>query len=248
MKKRILTMMMVNLFLFLVLTSAQTTEIVNQQTDLKVICLSDGAYCNATAYCNLNVAYPNNTLLVDGQNMTNQINYHNYTITPSVIGTYTMTGLCVEGTDWWEIDDDFIVTNSGEVLSTSSALVYIFILLGSLLLFAFSFYWMLAIRWGNFLDHDSGEIVSVNDWKYLKLFLIPVNYAMLMWIFGLARSLAANYLLIPGLERFFNWAFWIMLSFSVPLLILGLWLFFISIINDKKINDSLKRGSPYNGP
>jgi len=138
----------------------------------------------------------------------------------------------------------FEITPTGEKLDTSKAIVYSIMLLGITALFIFMFYWMLSIEWSNKFD-DHGEIASVNQWKYLKLFLIPVNYVLLMWIFGVARSVSANYLYLPGPTLVFNWAFWILLSFALPLTIVGLFYLIIMFINDKRIYNAIERGTPF---
>ena len=131
MAKRIIALLLVSLFF---LSLAMATETLGQPTELIVVCVNAG-YCSASAVCNLNVANPiNNTLVVDGQNMTNNINYHNYTFTPNSTGLYTMTGICIDGVDYQDIDDSFYVTING-----SDVPVFIYITLLVVVFFLFIF-------------------------------------------------------------------------------------------------------------
>jgi len=242
MKNFIILLMMC--MILTVVQAQDTVYQVNQEVDVKLICINEG-YCSASSYCTNSIIAPNSTAIVNGQNFTNQNSYHNYTLTHDTIGVYQVGGFCIDGDYSKEVDYKYYVTESGELLSTGQSVIYISMLLLSIILFSFSFYWMIVIPFGNFFDYETGKLTGTNDWKYLKMFLIPVNYVMLMWIFGLCRSIAANYLLLPGPALFFQWAFWVMLSFAFPLVILALWFLFLTIINDRKINDALERGMPY---
>jgi len=59
--------------------------------------------------CNISIAYPNTTLLIDNQLMGNQVGFVNYTFNTNTIGEYNYYGLC--GTE--SFSNSFVVTESG---------------------------------------------------------------------------------------------------------------------------------------
>ena len=50
----------------------------DKEVDLKVPCFNNGTYCSGSATCNVTILYPNSSVLVDNQLMTNGGSYHNY--------------------------------------------------------------------------------------------------------------------------------------------------------------------------
>ena len=109
---------------FITLVSANPR--MNENYDIKVICLNEG-YCSNESYCNINVIMPNGTLIVDGQNMTNQDSFHNYTILPTVVGEYKVGGFCIDGEYSQEIDFTIAVTSNGKTYDTGDSLIMIFV-------------------------------------------------------------------------------------------------------------------------
>lgn len=249
MKNKNIFILLTFIVLSVTMSSAQVnTFIVNEPMNITVVCVNAG-FCSASANCTINVQRQlDSVIVIEGGAMTYNPTIFNYTYTPVTIGKYNVGGVCIDGVYSEKIDYSFEVTNNGDDLTTGSSMMYLVMLLFSVILFCFTFYWMIELKFGNFFDYNTGDLVGRNDWKYLKLFLIPVNYVLLMWIFGIARSIAANYLFLPGLGLVFNWAYWVMLSFAFPALIVSLFFLIIMVINDKRINEALKRGSPYNGP
>lgn len=88
---------------FLSFIAAAPSFYVTQNTpfDIKVSCENQGGFCSGAATCKLTVSYPNSTVLVDNQNMTNLLNgYFNYTLTPAqtlLIGEYSARTGCDDG-------------------------------------------------------------------------------------------------------------------------------------------------------
>lgn len=114
---------------FISLAQAQTqTYTLNEELDIKITCLNDG-YCSNTSFCNINIKDPDSNLIVANQNMTNQISYHNYTITPNSTGLYTVTGFCKDGSISNEIYYLFLITGDGTVIGVPESLINIFLLL-----------------------------------------------------------------------------------------------------------------------
>lgn len=233
--------LLLGIFLFS-FASAEAFKI-DEELDIKVVCLNDG-YCSSAAFCNINVIDPDSILIVIGQNMTNQTSFFNYTIIPNKTGVYNVAGFCNDVNISEEIDIALTITPTGTILSTGQAFLYFLFAIGALLLFSFCLFWVFALPSSNNIT-PAGEIVSINDWKFLRLFLIPICYVLLWWEFGIMRSIFANFLILDGPHLFFNWGFWIMASLAFPLTILGIWLFFLTVINDRRIIKSLKTGTPF---
>lgn len=223
------------------LLSAEVTTLGTFQID-KEINLPQVA--NATA-CNItSIRYPNSTIFIENVAMQKDGTDFNFTLDSSftnVRGVYLVNGEC--DTTIWTYD--FEISPTGTTVSTAQSLIYIIFFIGALLLFSFCLFWIFNLPSGNNIT-PAGEVVSLNDLKFLRLFLIPVSYVLLTWIFGILRSVTANFLILNGPNAFFNWAYWIMMAVMYPLLILSLYIFLISIFNDRKILKSLREGRPFN--
>lgn len=83
--------------------------------DLKEPCVNNGQACPISATCNITVNYPNSTVMINNQQMTNQITYFNYTITDTNnIGEYVATVFCIDGTDYGYNSFIFDISDNGQ--------------------------------------------------------------------------------------------------------------------------------------
>lgn len=131
------------LLLFLVLCSfcfAESTLFykVNSEVDLKIPCVkNDNSQCSASAVCNITISYPNNTIYVNNEVMTNSNVYFNYTLTnANTSGEYPTVIYCVDGTDYGYSFFSFKLNQSGDNEQPSGFLTIIILIP---LLFAFIF-------------------------------------------------------------------------------------------------------------
>lgn len=63
--------------------------------NINVPCLNDGIYCSSSAQCNASIFYPNSSLLVEDQEMTNNIDYYNYSLLDTCSeGSYNVIVRC----------------------------------------------------------------------------------------------------------------------------------------------------------
>jgi len=88
-----------------------------QNVDLIHYVRIDG-FIAPNALCNLTVLYPNKTILVDFQRMTNNYDYFNYTIQNSLIDTkgyYDYSVLCINGTTQAKTQDFRFLVNLGGI-------------------------------------------------------------------------------------------------------------------------------------
>ena len=206
-------------------------------------CFFNGTYCSASAQCNLTVFFPNNTQLLNTGIMTNNITEHNITFTSNTLGIHKADQVCSDqgfsGSNTFYFD----VTATGDILSTAEGIIYIIFLVAIISIFSLCLWGAIRIPFKNQVS-PSGEIITINDMKYFKVFLIVMSYILLMFIFGVTRSIMANYLFINGASAVFNYLFWIMFSFMFPLLIASLVFTVVIFLNSKKLKEALERGIP----
>lgn len=106
--------------------SAQTVNTVSDETelvfkqfnvvDLKISCLDENnSLCVPSTFCQLTVNRPDMTNLIDGENMTYNLNYYNYTFSSdemSVSGRYSAFVRC-QGTSSGFSTFSFLITHDG---------------------------------------------------------------------------------------------------------------------------------------
>lgn len=229
------------LFVLLIFPASATVTTLGTfvlDTDIELPQVANATFCNLTS-----LKYPNSSIFLRNVAMEKDGTDFNFNLSSnftSTRGVYLVNGVC----DTTVFVYDFEVNPTGTLLTTGQGLLYLLFLFSAVLLFSFCLYWIFNLPGGN-QTTPLGEIVSINDLKYLKLFLVPISYVLLMWIFGILRSITANFLIVAGPERLFNWAYVILLGLSYPLVIVGLWFLFLMIITDRKIIESLKTGRPY---
>lgn len=80
---------------------ADLTFVPEEVGDIKVSCMdTDSSFCSSTSTCNLTVFYPNMTIFISGVNMTNNVNYFNYTtVSLDQRGEYRGVVSCTDGTN-----------------------------------------------------------------------------------------------------------------------------------------------------
>jgi len=227
------------------LVSALNFE-VDSQVNLNVPCQFNGTNCDVTAVCNISIIYPNETIMIDNNLMTNLGNgLPNITLTDtSVIGEdYKANVVCTQEGISGGKTFPFTISRSGTDLTTGQGLLYLMFMAIALITTATALFWAIRLPFKNVRDEE-GIMLSINDLKYLKIFLSIVSYVMIMWLFGIMRSITNNFLTLQGPRLFFEWAYWIMLSFLWPGIVLGFIFSLIIFFNDKKLLAKLERGSP----
>ena len=119
---------MIGLFLISLANAEIKTYTLDEEADIIVTCLNDG-YCSINAVCNINIIAPNSSLIVTGQDMTNNTTFFNYTIIPVNVGLYSVEGICIDGVDSKEINFDFSVTKTGSQYTESMSMNFLSITL-----------------------------------------------------------------------------------------------------------------------
>jgi len=105
----------------------------DKEVDLKVPCFNNGTYCSGSATCNVTILYPNSSVLVDNQLMTNGGSYHNYTLTSgqtNTAGEYSGTVVCEDNGNNGKSTFSYSITASGNTTTGNEGNTYLgFILL-----------------------------------------------------------------------------------------------------------------------
>ena len=221
------------------------TFTLNESIELKQTCTINGSFCD---YCNISsVDYPNGSIAVSDVTMTKRTGDFNYTLLSNYtqdLGVYRVNGFCNFGTDVlknWAYY--FEVTRTGSILSTGESIIYVIFLIAIVLTFGLVSFGAFIVPFRNKRD-DDGTLISVNDLKYVKIFLMVISYMLLMIIFGVTRSIMANYLFLNGAFKVFNWLFWFMFSFLWPLIVTSIVFTIIIFITNKQLQKALHRGLP----
>ena len=183
------------MFVFLLaFASADVVHKNSEVLDLKVTCVYP-QYCSNLSICNINVFYPNSSLIITGQNMTYHYSFHNYTLGLLENGVYPVSGFCEDGDYSRPIDFDIIVNPTGTILSDYQMYLIIFIFFVIFLILCFSVYGMIHATKG--------------EWQILYICIFYLLLFSLVFLFWLTSK---NYLYdVPLLESVF-WITWLTLS------------------------------------
>ena len=136
------------------------------------------------------------------------------------------------------------VTPTGHAFDVPTAVtlgIFFAVMVGVFLL---TLYWALVTPYANNRNKE-GQIIGINELKYLKIACIVLSYVELMFICGIMKGTISNYLYWYDVSGFFNWAYWILLSCLWPAVVISLIVALINFITDRKIQDALQRGITY---
>jgi len=217
----------------------------NKQTNLILTCKINGAIPSASATMNLTISYPNGTPMIDNQLATPMGNgIFNYTTTFPINGIYKPVLVCVDGVLSYSDDSGFYEINTnGYELRTSNSIVYTLLLIVGIFIFILLLYGSIAIPWKN-PQNEEGQVIGVNELKYLKLVMIVFAYLVFLFLMGMITSISKNFLLFDNGSRLFEMIYWILLRLLWPLIVVVLVIWFIQWATGKKLAKQLKRGLP----
>jgi len=237
------------LVLFLLILPLINAQIYQKETDidLKVPFEVDGEAASSSATCNISIRYPNNVYIIRNGSMTNLDNGEfNYTINSTQtaeLGKYNWVVYCCDGIKCASGYDSFEVNPSGTELSTAQGIIYIIFLVIAFFIFWISVYGSFKIPWSNAKD-DSGKVISVNDLKWLKLFLMVFSYLTFMFIMAMTYNITENFIYLGNVSSYFHYVYLISLAFFFPIMVLLPWVVLYVIFQDKKVKKLLQRGLP----
>lgn len=128
---------------------------------------------------------------------------------------------------------------SGLEITTPVSIIYslfIFILILGFLISV-----VLAIKI-EFKKRGEDNSTSLNELRYFKIFFIVIAYLLLMFIFGITKSLVDRFLVFTDMSGVLNWLYWLMFAGMFPVIVVSALIGFITFLNKKKIDKLLERG------
>jgi len=218
----------------------------DEPVDLNIpVFMSDNAKATSAVNCNITITAPNSTVMVrDGIMNFNASGSFNYTIPQEKVrslGEYSSSLNCNDGSDFGFTTFSFLINNTGSKFSTAESVLYIIVFVISILLFLLSTWGGFALKWKN-PRGDDDMIIGMNDWKYVKVFLLAMSYLLLTWITFLAWGITKNLFLFDMGSGLFKWLFLTLITFLFPVFVVSLILAILAFISDKNIKRHLARG------
>jgi hypothetical protein len=215
----------------------------NLPVNLQFTCTVGQQIPSATATYNISIYYPNGTVFVNNEDTTSQgQGSFNYTTTFPTYGDYKIKSFCYDGANGNFSSSDILnVSRMGDTLDTGKSIIYLLFMIAVLTVLGLCVWGTITIPYSNHSDED-GNVFSVNNLKYVKIFLGAMSYAMLILFFGLTRSILDNYVPNSGIAGFFDVGYWLTLNgLFVAIPCIFVWLIML-FWDDKKINKMLDRG------
>lgn len=200
--------------------------------------------CSDCTYNNISriIVSPSSIIILDNDvNMQKDDTFYNYSLcNTSNLGTYTIHGYGDTGgvkDDW---NYKLSVTPNGQDFTTGKAINYIGFIVILLFTFLLTIFGASKVRWKH-LRSDTNKIVTINNFRYLKVFLFTITYFELMFLFGLSYKFF-NEANIEGFTEFFNFVYQLFLNFMYPLMIFLIIVVFVIWINNRKLSKRLNLG------
>jgi|TARA_R100000750_G_scaffold62840_1_gene58453 hypothetical protein len=141
----------------------------NTDYDVKVSCENQGNFCSSSVACNVTFVYPNSTILIDNQEMTNLNNgYFNYSLIPAQtipVGKYSGRTGCTDGNVSATTTFNYEVTSTGikgESIFNNPSLIFF-----GILSFAFLF---LGVYFSNPSMGFIGSIIFLLMGVYMMIY------------------------------------------------------------------------------
>lgn len=218
------------------IASISAQAILNKQYDLTVSC--GGFDCSQM---NITILYPNSSTFINNQQMTDNIYYANYSLTPDTLGIYPY--YYFDGTN--RSKGEFQVTTTGNILNLQQALLYFLIFVIFASLFFVLLYMSFTIQSQNMTNRD-GEIIKINWKKYLKITCIFFSYLFLVFLVWFMWNITYAYAQWYNLSLFFKYLYYLLIG-AATVFFPALFVFAVAhYINDKKIDKFIKKtGLPY---
>jgi hypothetical protein len=202
--------------------------------------------CNNCSSCNISkVLYPNSTIFLVNQPMTQNQTSFNYSLSQNyiyVIGEYCWWYECGNSIESATGKICFDVTNTGTTLDASKGIIYILIFVISLLIFAGLMIIGIYLPVSNKKDEMTGYILAVNNLKYFKMICLGFAYLIALFIVYFSWAMSYSFLDLDFVTTILRMIMTIQLVLVLPLFILFTYLTLANAIRDSKIQDLLSRG------
>jgi hypothetical protein len=230
-RKELYLVTVVMTFLFLALANAQPVFKQNQATEINIPCTINGAICSPSAQCQLSIIYPNGTVMVNLQNLTQNAGVFSYPLPSnltSALGEYEMPVTCCDGSACGVRHLTYTITPNGEIASTGKGILYVGVLAVLFIFFIICVYFGLQM-----------EIIA------LKTFLLLFGYILFIGITFIAWNLSIDYLTsAPFLIVVFKWVFYFFLVAFFPTLLVAVIYTLYMMTQIDAIKNMIDRGMP----
>ncbi len=184
------------------------------------------------------ISYPNTSIVVSNKEMTKNGKTFNYSFcNTNTLGIYLYDYFDAEGNTYI---NDFKITPNGKEFTMQNSIAYLGFILILLFTFFLTMYGAGRIEWKN-KKNNEGKILTVNNFKYVKVLLYTIAYFELMFLFGLSYKVTRE-ADIEGFMQFFNFIYQLFSSLIYPLMIALIIIIFVIWINNKKLHERLKLG------
>ena len=134
----------------------------------------------------------------------------------------------------------FKVTPDGKEFTTQNSISYLGFILIILFTFFLTMYGAGRIEWKS-KRNSEGKILTINNFKYVKILLYTLAYFELMFLFGLSYKVCRE-ADIEGFAQFFNFIYQLFLNLMYPLMIALIIIIFVIWISNRKLHERLKLG------
>ena len=242
--KKIL-LILLGIFLINIVSAAEPSYIFkqNDEVDLKVSCYeTDFSFCESSTTCNITILYPDNSLLIDNNEMTNNVNYFNITIPENqinVLGEYSAAASCV-GTYNGFSTFNFEVTPTGTKPTTAKSLFYVISIIVSIMFLFICLFLAWSIDGEN--KFEMGGILEVNFNKYIKIGLAFLSYLFLILTTFFAWQISYKFLDFDFVSSLFKTIFTALWYLLIPFFLGFMTILLIKAIADIELHNMKIRG------
>ena len=161
------------MFVMFSFASASSVFELDENVNITVVCLNDG-FCSNASECYANVLNPNGIYVIDNQLMNYTTSFHYLNYTPEEIGVYHISGYCMDGILYDEIDFTFRVNLLGKENISPAA---------DIILFFFFFFILIGLvyfkRSTNFEKWYTGIIKKYETRNFVKVALSAMGYTLM---------------------------------------------------------------------
>lgn len=184
----------------------------------------------------------NESFLINGNfAMQQNVQQWNYTFCDTqILGVYTVYGFVEEptppNTRPWTLD--FRVTKTGDIASTSEALIYGFLFFLNLCLFGLFLFIFISLPYEN-KKNEKGNVVGINKLKYVKLVVGWLGYGVFLWMISLMTGVSRNYIQQEYLGAWITGTFTYLYALGLGVSALVLWLIFWNFLKDIVLRSQL---------
>ena len=218
-------------FLFLLSFASAQTYATDSDVNIKVSCLN----VNCSSQTNITIEFPNTTIAINNQPMSNGSGFTNYTFTSTeTFGTYkyyTNNGFT----------DSFDVNYGGSTITSGQGVLYFSFFVIFLFFFVVVIFGINQLPASNTTDEE-GKILSISRLKYLRTVGWLFEYFLVIALLFLSSNLAFTYL---NEELFAQILFtFYQISFGaspIVVIVMMIWIF-VQMFHDKQMQNLLNRG------